>query len=185
VAAVFVSSMVVWMWRVGRHAGTVIREHVDAVARARHPVLQGIGIFAVAFLLVAREGLETALFLSAAIMEEGASTAFLVGGLGGLVAALALGILIFVGGRRLDLRVFFSATSVVLLLLATRFAASGVEELAEAGVFSLGCGAEEVLEGVSHALGNPWALGLMAAVPIAGLVWAAVRGGSGPADHAR
>lgn len=174
-AAVFVTSMVVWMLRAGSRASQRIRERADAASNLGHPALQAAGVFLVTFLLVAREGLETALFLVASTIENGASTGFFVGGFGGLLAALGLGILVFSGGKRLNLKAFFGLTSVVLLALAVRFAASGVAELGEAGLFALAHSVEEALEAVSGGLGHPVALAAMALVPVAALGWSALR----------
>jgi high-affinity iron transporter len=71
----------------------------------------------VAFLAVAREGLEAALFLiAAATTEDG--WAVLVGGLLGLAGASVLGFLVVLGGRRLPMRQFFTVTGLVLIVFA-------------------------------------------------------------------
>ena len=64
-AAVFVTSMVVWMWRTGRTAAARIRDRVDTATEHEHAGWRAFGLFFVSFLLVAREGIETALFLVA------------------------------------------------------------------------------------------------------------------------
>ncbi len=173
-AAVFMISMVIWMLRTGSRASAAIKDRADAVSSWGHPALQAAGVFLVTFLLVAREGIETALFLVAAGLEGGTTPLFWGGASGGLIAALGVGAIVFVGGKRLDLKVFFATTSVVLIALAVRFTASGIEELAEASVFAISHSFEEGLELVAGTLGHPVTLALMALVPVAGLVWSAI-----------
>lgn len=61
----------------------------------------GWGLALVAFVAVVREGLETVLFL---IASAGSGLGQLVGGLAGLVAAAALGLLVFRGARRFSVQ---------------------------------------------------------------------------------
>ncbi|MER3411641.1 MAG: hypothetical protein C4305_04550, partial [Thermoleophilia bacterium] len=52
----------------------------------------------------------------------------------GLAAAVVLGYLFYKGAGRLDLRRFFTVTSVLLLLFAGYLLAQGLHELSDAGV---------------------------------------------------
>ena len=90
-------------------------------------------LFGVAFVAVLREGIETALFLTAASLSVAAGQTLLGGALG-LLAALAVGWLIYAGGKRLDVRAFFRVTGVLLILFAAGLLAHGVHELQEAGL---------------------------------------------------
>jgi len=86
----------------------------------------------VAFLAVAREGLEAALFLiAAATTEDG--WAVLVGGLIGLAAASVLGFLVVLGGRRLPMRQFFAITGLVLIVFAAGLVSRTILWLQAAG----------------------------------------------------
>ena len=86
----------------------------------------------VAFLAVAREGLEAALFLiAAATTEEG--WAVLVGGLVSLAAASVLGALVVLGGRRLPMRQFFTVTGLILIVFAAGLVSRTVLWLQAAG----------------------------------------------------
>lgn len=71
----------------------------------------------VAFTAVAREGLETALFLLSTASEADGGQVALGTGLG-LVVASGLGVLVFQGSRRIDLRRFFQVTGVLIILFA-------------------------------------------------------------------
>lgn len=180
-AAVFVTSMVVWMWRIGRQAATKIREKVDSAVGIEHYGWRAFGLFLISFLLVAREGIETALFLVASSLGEGSRASLISGGLLGIAAAFGIAVLIIKGSEKVDLKLFFSATSVVLIVLAGRFFAAGIAELGEAGILPIAHSLEEALEAVSHGLGNPLVMGLLVLVPISAIGWAMLKGRS---DHA-
>jgi len=91
------------------------------------------GLILVAFIAVFREGVETVLFLSAATFaSEGQGT--LIGAALGLTAAILIGFLIYASTARLNIRLFFNITSVLLLLFAAGLLANGIHEFQEAGV---------------------------------------------------
>ncbi len=127
-AVVVLTWMIFWM---RRHAHAMRASLQNSVQTA---VQRGAGgaLFGVAFLAVLREGVETALFLTAArIAGDGLST--LIGGVSGLVLAVALGWAIYSGSARLDVRRFFDVSSALLLVFAAGLFAHGVHELQEAG----------------------------------------------------
>jgi high-affinity iron transporter len=88
-------------------------------------------LFSLAFVAVVREGIETVLFLTAAAFSA-TPTQTLIGGALGLALAVILGWLIFAAGKRLDVRLFFQVTSVLLILFAAGLTAHGTYELQEA-----------------------------------------------------
>ena len=88
---------------------------------------QRLGLFSGAFLAVFREGGGTALFLSAsAFAADGLGT--LVGAVVVLAAAALVGWALYASMVRLNLRVFFNATSVLLLFFAAGLFAHGLHE---------------------------------------------------------
>jgi len=106
--------------------------------------------------MCARPSLPAVLFLSAAA-SGATSSEVLIGGAVGLVVAVALGWLMFVAGKRLNVRVFFRVTGFLLVLFAAGLAAGGVHELQEAGFLPI------VLEhswDVNHILNERGTLGL-------------------------
>jgi high-affinity iron transporter len=130
VAAVFVSTMIVWMNRVARHLKKDIEQKVEAYA-VRAGSAAGWGIFLFVFLMVVREGAELALILRAvALSSEGLQT--WIGTLVGIAAAVAVGLFFFKGTLRVPLPRFFAATSVILMLVAFQLALTGLHELSEA-----------------------------------------------------
>jgi high-affinity iron transporter len=121
--------MIFWMQRQGRQVQAELESDV------RRAISSGSywALFSLAFIAVVREGIETALFLTASAFSATAGQT-LIGGALGLAIAIALGWLIFVAGRRLDIRVFFRATGFLLLLFAAGLTAHGVHELQEAAI---------------------------------------------------
>ncbi len=97
---------------------------------------RGLAIIGVAFLAVYREGVETVLFYAALL-----GTAHGTGGIGAVVAGLAVGLLFLVGlylgmerwGVRIPLRPFFAVTGVLLTVMSVSFAGQGVAELQGVG----------------------------------------------------
>jgi high-affinity iron transporter len=92
----------------------------------------GGAVFVVAFVAVAREGVELAIFLTAASLGSDAVPTLVGACLGLGVAALA-GCLLFATSLRFDLRRFFQISNALLLLLAAGLVAKGVGEFSEAG----------------------------------------------------
>jgi high-affinity iron transporter len=89
------------------------------------------GLFLLVFFAVVREGVELALLLFAAPGEGK-----LLGSVVGLSLAVAVGLLIYAFGRRIDLRTFFRVTSIILVLFAAGLVAHAAHELAEAGILA-------------------------------------------------
>lgn len=89
----------------------------------------------VSFLAVYREIFETVLFYQALLAqaERGSHTALFGGVASAAVALFAVGWAIFKYSQRLPLRLFFSATAVLLAVLAVVFAGQGIAALQEAG----------------------------------------------------
>jgi len=124
-AAIFLTWMIFWMLRNARHLRSELQEGVQAVL-ARGGAAWGL--FFLVFFAVVREGVELALLLFAAPGEGK-----LVGSVIGLALAIAIGLLIYAFGRRIDLRTFFRVTTVVLVLFAAGLVAHAAAEFVEAG----------------------------------------------------
>src|SRR3954449_9640130 len=127
-AAAVVTWMVFWMRKQARTLGGHLRSQVSTALVAGG----GMALASVAFIGVAREGLEAALFLFAAVKDDG-FIATVVGGALGAAAAVTLGMLFYRGTVRLDLRRFFMVTGVLVIGFAAYLIAGGLHELGEAG----------------------------------------------------
>lgn len=127
-AVAMVTWMVFWMQRAARN----LRGHLETdLGRA---VAAGSlwGVVAIGFVSVAREGVETALFLWSTVRSLGGSPSSLGGAVIGLLVAAALGWLIYRGLVRINLRVFFTWTAALLIVVAAGVLAYGIHDLQEA-----------------------------------------------------
>jgi high-affinity iron transporter len=130
VAAAFVVTMIVWMNRVARHLKKEIETKLESYA-AKAGDAAGWGIFLFVFLMVVREGAELALILRAVELSTAGLQTW-IGTLAGIAAAVAVGVFFFKGTLRISLSRFFSATSVILMLVVFQLAITGLHELSEA-----------------------------------------------------
>jgi high-affinity iron transporter len=122
--------MIFWMRRQAHRIKGELQDGVDQAIAG--PDDARLAVMTVAFLAVAREGLEAALFLiAAATTEDG--WAVLAGGLIGLAAASVLGALVVLGGRRLPMRQFFTVTGLILIVFAAGLVSRTVLWLQAAG----------------------------------------------------
>jgi high-affinity iron transporter len=128
-AAGLLTWMIFWM----RGRARTLRKEIEGRTQAALDAGSALGLATVVFIGVAREGVETALFLFSSI-EGSSSLVSVVGAIVGGAAAVGLGYLFYRGSHRLNLRTFFNATSVLLLVFAGYLLASGLHELAEAEV---------------------------------------------------
>lgn len=126
-AAALVTWMAFWMRKQAATIGSHLREQVSESLRTGG----AIGLATVAFIAVAREGLETALFLFASTENSGPVLA-VAGGVLGLVAAVGLGMAFYRGALKLDLSKFFTATSVLVIAFAAYLVYGGIHEFSQA-----------------------------------------------------
>jgi high-affinity iron transporter len=186
-AATFLTGMIFWMQREGRHLRARLESRVhDATGRASRT---GLTLFAVAFFAVVREGAELALLLAATAFAADAA-ATIAGSLLGLALATFLGALIYRGVLVLNMRLFFTVTNILLLVFAAGMVGLGMHELIEAGlvpagvdpvwninaVLNDGAGAGEVLKTLFGYNGNPALTEVLAYVAYLAIVgWAVLR----------
>jgi len=122
-AMLVLTQMIFWMRANARSMTSDLRKKVEASSKTT--------LIVIAFVAVAREGLETALFLLSAKTETASGSSVVIGGLIGLAASVAIGIAIFRAGSRVNLKTFFNVTAVLLLLFAAGLAGKAVHELRE------------------------------------------------------
>ncbi len=127
-AAGVITWMIFWMHRQSHS----IKSELEANVRRASTTSGKSALFTLAFLAVVREGIELALFLTAASYATD-SQQTIGGALLGLGTAVLLGWSLFATTVRLDLRRFFQVTGVLLILFAAGLVAHGVHEFNEAG----------------------------------------------------
>jgi high-affinity iron transporter len=132
IAVAVLTWMLFWMRRQGRALKGDLERGVD-VALSQGSMLALAGL---AFVAVAREGLETTLFMFAILSSSGTGLATLIGAILGLVIAVSIGWAIFVGGRRIDLRRFFTITGTILVFVSAGLVAFAIHEFGEAGLIA-------------------------------------------------
>lgn len=129
VATGLVTGMVFWMLRTAKDLKGHLHGHID-----KHLAGAGMGLVLVAFLAVGREGIETALFIWAAVQATGQTTMPLIGAGLGILTAVGLGWLIYAGMLKINLSRFFTWTGAILILVAAGVLSYGVHDLQEAGI---------------------------------------------------
>ncbi|HET7488177.1 MAG TPA: iron uptake transporter permease EfeU [Acidimicrobiales bacterium] len=138
-AVAFVTWMIFWMRRTARSLKGELHHKIDAAL-----AMGTAALVLTAFVAVAREGLETALFVWTAVEATGNSASPVVGAVLGLVTAVVLGYLLYRRAVHLNLATFFRFTGAGLVVVAAGVLAYGFHDLQEAG-FLLAGGLDRVV----------------------------------------
>jgi high-affinity iron transporter len=129
VAAGVLTWMIFWMRRQSVSMKSNLESGINRAANLRG----WPGVFSLAFIAVVREGIELALYLTAAsLASTGMQTVF--GTIIGLLLACLLAYLIYNTAIHLNLQLFFSITGIILILFAAGLIAQGVAEFNEVGI---------------------------------------------------
>jgi high-affinity iron transporter len=123
-----VTWMVFWMKRAARTLKDELHGKVDSALSAGP-----LALAAAAFFAVAREGLETALFVYTNFKTVAATSSASIGLIAGLALAVILGYLIYNRSIRINLSKFFSVTGIALIIVAAGVLSYGVHEYQELG----------------------------------------------------
>ena len=135
IAAGILTWMIFWMGKQARFLKSELEEGVNKAAASTGKR----AVFMLAFMAVVREGVELAIFITAAFFAGDPSQVMtntiqtLAGTILGLGTAALLGYTIFATTVRLDLRKFFQVTGIMLILFAAGLVAHGVHEFNEVG----------------------------------------------------
>lgn len=121
-AVALVTWMVFWMRRTAHRLKADLHERL---AQAIGPV----ALAAAAFLAVAREGIETSVFLYTNAKAAGANSDPLIGLLLGFVLAIGLGWAVYNRAIHLDLGKFFAITGIGLIIVAAGVLSHGIGDL--------------------------------------------------------
>lgn len=124
----FLTYMVLWMRRESQNISGSIRRGVDSAVFKGG----GLALTLLVFVMVLREGVETALFIFG-ISRASTPLQTSVGAVAGLLAAVALGYAVYALGKRLNLGAFFKYTGVFIVVVAAGLLAQGVVSLQLSG----------------------------------------------------
>ncbi|MDE1173992.1 MAG: FTR1 family protein [Parvibaculaceae bacterium] len=135
VAVGVLTSMVFWMRKVSHSIKGELQASIDEALAHSSGQGQGLALVGIVFFAVAREGLESVFFLLA-IFQQSESALGPLGALLGVLAAVAVGFAIYVGGVRLNLRWFFRWTGIFILAVAAGVLSGALRALHEAGFWN-------------------------------------------------
>jgi high-affinity iron transporter len=128
VAVVFVTWMIFWMKRAARSIAGELQGRLDSAV-----AIGGTAVVLVAFISVAREGLETSVFFWTAAKAAESTWTPVLGFSLGLLTAVVLGVLLYRSAVSINLATFFRWTGLLLVFVAAGVLAYGVHDLQEAG----------------------------------------------------
>ena len=133
VAVGLVTWMIFWM---GKNAREFKGELEGSLSKTLAEGGSGWGVVWIAVVAVGREGVETALFVWATVRSsiETSIMQTTAGVVTGLFLAIVLGVLIYQGAVRINLRIFFAVTGYFLIVVAAGIVAYGIGDLQEAGL---------------------------------------------------
>ncbi len=129
VAVGFVTWMIFWMRRTAQNMRADLSGSLEVALD-----LGAIAVATTAFIAVAREGLETALFFWSAVQAAGSTLSPVLGFALGVATAVVLAWLLYRRSVTLDLARFFTWTGAGLVVVAAGVLAYGVHDLQEGGV---------------------------------------------------
>jgi len=127
-AAIVLTYMIFWMAHNSKQIKGEVQKKIDlSISKG-----ETMGIAALSFIAVFREGVETILFLGTFAIKSPADT--IIGFIAGVVVIVILSFIMFKGMYRLDVSKFFKYTSILLVLFSAGLVATAVHEFNEAGI---------------------------------------------------
>lgn len=155
IAVVILTSMVFWMKQAARSIKAHLHDSIDAALNKGSG--QAWALIGMVFFAVAREGLESVFFLMAAFQQD-VGAAAPIGAVLGLLVAAGLGVALYQGGIRLDLRKFFRWTGIFIVFVAAGLLAGAVKAFHEAGLWN---GLQGIAFNLQHVLPGDSPLGVI------------------------
>ncbi|MFN6568276.1 FTR1 family protein [Dendronalium sp. ChiSLP03b] len=126
-AIAMLSWMLIWMTKQARFMKAQVEGAVNSALTQNGNA--GWGIFSLIFIAVLREGFETVLFIAGSFQQGLFPT---IGAVGGLLVAAAIGVLLFKWGVKINIRVFFQAMGVLLVLIVAGLVVTALQRFDEA-----------------------------------------------------
>jgi high-affinity iron transporter len=129
VAIVMVATLVIHMWRTGPKLQEKMRSRLGDMSSRKSRLAALAGVFLFTFLMITREGMETALLLM-----QVRDSQVITGAMLGLCAALVFALAWARYGHLINIKRFFRVTGVFLLLFMLQVAIYSFHEFSEAGL---------------------------------------------------
>ncbi len=133
VAAIFVATLTVHMWRHARTIKKDIENRLEVASTQQVGTGAYWAVFLFTVLMISREGIETALLLSS-LMFQVATRPMFIGAVLGVVAAAVMAFLWTRFGYRVNLSKFFQVTAIFLLVFVVQLLIYSFHEFAEASL---------------------------------------------------
>ena len=130
-ASILLTTMILWMMKQRNISKNIENKVASHIEKALYSKTYAYGLFALIVVAVLREGVETVLFFGALNYSSGIS---FIGATLGILTAIGIGYLFFVGSRKINLKKFFTITSILLILISAGLVARGIHELQEAAL---------------------------------------------------
>jgi high-affinity iron transporter len=126
-AIIMLSWMLIWMTKQARFMKANVEGAVTEALTQKSNA--GWGVFTLILVAVIREGFETVIFI-AANFQQGFMPA--LGAIGGLVTAVAIGVMLFKWGIKINIRQFFQVMGILLILIVAGLVVSALKHFDEA-----------------------------------------------------
>ena len=132
-AAVSVATLTVHMWRTAKRLKHDIEGHLHrSTLRAGRAAF--LGVLSFTLLMIAREGMETALLMGTLLIQVKAPIV-IAGAVLGTLSAAFVAWMWSLYGHRVNLKLFFQVTAVFLLVFVVQLLVYSFHELTEANIF--------------------------------------------------
>ena len=135
IAGAMVASLTVYVMKTAKSIRQSISDTLEKHATKTNAGA-AIGIFLFTVLMIAREGMETAMMLGT-ISHQIDSTPMLIGALGGLATTALIGTLWVKKSSSINLRLFMQVTGIFLVLFSIHLLMYGLHELSETEAFPI------------------------------------------------
>lgn len=123
------SLLVLWTMLWMSNAGKGMKNHIEKKAEAHVLDNKWFGVFLLSFTATLREGMEMAFLIHATLLGN-AQPLHTLAGIGlGATGAILLAVLVMQGIRFVPLRLFFTTSTLLLLILGTHLMMEGIEAL--------------------------------------------------------
>ena len=132
VAIAMLSWMLIWMTQQARSLKGEIERSVTASLQ-QSATAAGWGVFILILIAVLREGFETVIFIFANAQQ---GPPVIGGAIAGLAGAIGIGFALFKWGINIDIRLFFQAMGILLLLIVSGLVVSALKNI-DATVYAL------------------------------------------------